>query len=221
MTGPWFLYLDESGDLGFDLSKLGRSRYFTICLLAVSGQTRNKAISKAVEKTIRRKLNPKGKRRRLVSELKGTRTSPAVKEYFYRQIAGIHFGIYALTLNKERVYPELQENKDRLYNYLARLILDQIPFGEAGDAVNLFIDRSKAQPEIREFDGYLRRQLESKFKPNVPLYIKHRDSQANKGLQAVDMFCYGFYRKYEMGDESWCRVFRSKIRLDDVYLPPK
>lgn len=34
MTGPWFLYLDESGDLGFNPDKPGRSRHFTICILA-------------------------------------------------------------------------------------------------------------------------------------------------------------------------------------------
>jgi hypothetical protein len=43
MPGPWFLYLDESGDLGLDPDKQGRSRYFTICILAVSTTTRNRA----------------------------------------------------------------------------------------------------------------------------------------------------------------------------------
>lgn len=84
MAGPWFLYLDESGDLGFDPDKKGRSRFFTICILAVSTPARNRALALAVRKTIKRLLNPKGRRKRLVEELKGNATSLRVKEYFFR-----------------------------------------------------------------------------------------------------------------------------------------
>jgi hypothetical protein len=143
MTGPWFLYLDESGDLGFNLDKPGRSRHFTICILAVSTTTRNRTVASAVKKTLARKLNPKDKRRRLVNEIKATATSFAVKEYFFSQLTGVRFGLYALTLNKDRLYPELQRQKDRTYNYLARLILDQLPLENAADAVNLVLDRRK------------------------------------------------------------------------------
>jgi hypothetical protein len=167
MTGPWFLYLDESGDLGFNPDREGRSRYFTICILAISTTTKNRAIAAAVRKTLRRLLNPKRKRKRIVQELKGNATSLRVKEYFFRQITGVHFGIYALTLNKERLYPELQNQKERLYNYLARLILNQLPFENADDTVNLILDRRKRGAQIQEFNRYVQRQLEDRIPPNV------------------------------------------------------
>jgi hypothetical protein len=56
MTGPWFLYLDESGDLGFNPDKPGRSRNFTICILAVSTTTRNRTVASAVKKTLARMI---------------------------------------------------------------------------------------------------------------------------------------------------------------------
>lgn len=93
MTGPCCLYPDESGDLGFNPDKPGRSRHFTICILAISTTTRNRTVASAVKKTLVRKLNPKGKRRRMVKEIKATATSFEVTEYFFRQLTGVRFGL--------------------------------------------------------------------------------------------------------------------------------
>ena len=219
MTGPWFLYLDESGDLGFDWAKPGTSHYFTICILAVRTVTRNKTVSNAVKKTLRRKIQPRRKRKRTTDELKGTRTSLEVKEYFFNQLTGVHFGIYALTLNKKRLYAELSENKERTYNYLARLILDQIPFEVADTSVELVLDRRKNKTQAADFNHYVKVQLKNRLSPKVPLFIYHRDSRSNNCLQAVDLFSYGIFRKYEGGDERWFRVFKGKVLYEDVFLP--
>jgi hypothetical protein len=87
----WFLYLDESGDLGFDFSTKHPSRFFTVCILVVQGIEQNRRILAAVKKTIRRKLS-----RRVRPELKGTRTSLGVRTHFYEQIENVPFDIYAL-----------------------------------------------------------------------------------------------------------------------------
>jgi hypothetical protein len=221
MTGPWFLYLDESGDLGFNPDKPGRSRHFTICILAVSTTTRNRTVASAVKKTIARKLNPKSKRRRRVKELKGTATNFEVKEYSYRQLSGVRFGLYAVTLNKDRLYPELQKQKDRTYNYLARLILEHLPIENARDTVNLILDKRKNRKERREFNSYIQRELASRLSPEVKLRIAHQDSVNNHCLQAADLFCWEIFRKYERLDNCWYEVFRGKVRYDSLYLPPK
>jgi hypothetical protein len=221
MTGPWFLYLDESGDLGFDPDKRGRSRHFTICILAVRTPTRNRTIAAAVRKTINRRLNPKGKRHRLVEELKGSATSLSVKQFFFRQLTGVHFGIYGLTLNKERLYPYLQKEKERFYNYLARLILDQLPFEDAEGSVNLILDKRKNRHQRQDFNHYIQRELENRLAPGVHLRIIHENSKDNPGLQAADLFSWGIFRKHERGDGAWYEVFQGKVRYDHVYLPPK
>ncbi|MCL6472715.1 MAG: DUF3800 domain-containing protein [Firmicutes bacterium] len=65
----WYLYLDESGDLGFDFINKNPSRFFTVTILATEGIKNNRFIKKAVKATLKRKLNPPGKRKRLVEEL--------------------------------------------------------------------------------------------------------------------------------------------------------
>lgn len=208
------LYLDESGDLGFDLFTKRPSKFFTITILAVSGNENNRQLIKGVKKTLQRKLT-KQKR----NELKGSKDSLQLKNYFYKQVSDISFEIYALTLNKKKVYRRLSIRRDRVFNYMARRVTEQVPLDQASNQIVLFVDKSKGKREIAEFNSYLIQQLEGTINPRVPFEILHRRSVDTPGLQAADLFSWGIYRKHERKDSSWYRVFQSKIRLDDVYLP--
>lgn len=217
----WFLYLDESGDLGFDFVNKKPSNHFTITILAVSEWDRNRAIIKAADKTLKRKLNRRFFRKRIVHELKATETTPSVKKYLYDQLKNVKFALYSITLNKRRVYKELAEKKSHVYNYISRLVLDKIPFEHAPERVYLIIDKSKSKPEIQEFNKYIIEQLKGKLDPKVPLDINHFLSIENKGIQVADMFCWGIFRKYERKDIEWYDVFKDKIQYDTLYLPEK
>ena len=128
--------------------------------------------------------------------------------------------IYSVVLNKERVYPKLKtkQGKKKLYNFLARFILEKVDLRNHGTAVNLIIDRSKNREEIRDFNNYVANQLEGLLPLNVPLYITHELSQDNTGLQVVDLFCWGLFRKYESNDTKWYDVFKEAIGFEDEYL---
>lgn len=212
----WFLYLDESGDLGFDFVTKKPSRFFTIAVLVIKGQANNRALINAVKHTIKRKL---WKKLSGAYELKGSKSSIEIKQYFYDRIAQIDFKIYALTLNKKRVYKELLSNKERIYNYIARLVIDQIDLNDADPRVMLILDKSKSGYEIGEFNSYLLRQISGKLDPKVPLDIVHKISHQMLGLQAVDLFAWGIFRKYERKDNEWFDMFKTKIAYDKMYLP--
>jgi hypothetical protein len=209
-----YLYLDESGDLGFDFFAKKPSKYFTVTVMLVQGIENRRKIAKAVKRTLHKKLP-----RTSANELKGAKQSLDVKRYFYRHVEPVPFELYALTLNKRRVYDYLFQKKDRVYNFIARKVLDVIPFGNATARVGLVIDRSKSGKEIKEFDDYLIRQLSGRIEPSMPLDIDHHLSHEDLLLQAVDLFSWGIFRKYERSDSRWCDIFRSKIKYDDLYLP--
>ncbi|MDP2603471.1 MAG: DUF3800 domain-containing protein [Deltaproteobacteria bacterium] len=141
-----------------------------------------------------------------------------MKRYVYSLVRPIRFGVYALTLNKRRVYEELTQKKDRVYNFVARQVLDQAPIEKASTRVQLVIDKSKNRREIGEFNAYLVRQLQSRLDPKVPLDIYHHSSHENLGIQAADLFSWGVFRKYERGDVKWYDVFSEKVLYDDRYL---
>lgn len=215
----WHLYLDESGDLGFDFVNKKPSKYFTICVVAVPSLQANKTLFKAVEKTLHRKVNPTHKRRRITQELKGADTAFEVKEYFWKQIEKVSFSVYSITLNKRKVYPKLIENPPRVYNWVTRQVLDHIPLERNGDnRIELVIDKSKGKPEIQDFNQYIRHNLEARINPSTPLDIYHWDSKQNKGLQIADMLCWGIFQKYERGKDEWYTVYQEKVLFDKLYL---
>lgn len=209
----WNLYLDESGDLGFDFVNKKPSKFFTITVLAVRNGNQKK-LTKAVKITLRRKF----KARQKVDELKGAKCSLKIKKYFFNQAKDIKFAIYAITLNKIRVYDRLAKDKERVYNYVTKLVLEQIPFHNADTQVEIVIDRSKTKKNIAEFNQYIIRQIKSKFDPRVPLNIHHFNSKEDFCLQAVDMFCWGIFRKYENRDCEWLDVYKEKVIYDEQYL---
>ena len=213
------IYLDESGDLGFDFSKPKTSRKFVITLLVCQNRDAIDCFRKAVSRTLKNKLNHK-KGDRKVQELKGTGTTIEVKQYFYRHLLRDGWELYSVVLNKTRVNDDLRKShtKKKLYNFLARFILEKIDLNNAAPAVTLVTDRCKNREEIQDFNSYVANQLEAMLPLNVPLNIYHERSHDNQGLQAVDLFCWGIFRKFEMGDSAWYDVYREAIVFETEYL---
>jgi hypothetical protein len=48
--------------------------------------------------------------------------------------------------------------------------------------------------------------------------LYHERSHDNQGLQAVDLFCWGIFRKYETGDAEWYDMYRDAIAFETEYL---
>ncbi len=216
-----FIYLDESGDLGFDFRKDKTTRKFVITLLVCYSDDARREFKKAARRTLKNKLNRKKRGSRSITEIKGTDTTLDVKKYFLRNVRNGEWAIYALALNKGRVEPRLRSKvgKKKLYNFLARFLLEKLDLSGAARNVELVVDRCKNKEEMKDFNQYLVNQLESLLPLNTALNIIHLTSEESAGLQAVDLFCWGIFRKYEYGDREWYEVYHSKIRYETEYLP--
>ena len=216
-----YIYLDESGDLGFDFTKGGTTRFFVITLLVIHSNEVNKKMLKMVERTIKEKINRNKKGKDITLEFKGSNTDIKAKEYFYRHIKDDHFDIFTLILNKARVLQSLRGKKEKLYNFVSRKLLEKCQFHKAEDRVILTVDKRKNKEEIRDFNRYLFNELRALIPLKVPFEQYHEASYVHKGLQAVDVFCWGIYRKYERADLEWYTYFVKKIKEEIVYLPEK
>jgi len=212
-----YLYLDESGDLGFDFVNKKPSTFFTICVLAIKGRDNDRALANVVRTVARRKLFMGSKRS--PAELKGSTTSLEIKRYFYKKASHIDFKLYSVTLNKKLAYPHLAKDKERIYNYIARLTLEHVNFRDAAVRVIMTVDKSKSRQRIIEFNTYIVSQIQALLDPLVPLDIFHMNSIESPSLQAVDMFAWGISRKYEKEDIEWFNVFKARVCADRVYLP--
>lgn len=218
-----FIYLDESGDLGFNFKKAKTTNKFVITLLVCNTQKAPKQFKMAVRRTLINKINRKRKKPTFVMELKGTNTNIKVKKYFFRQLKNHTWQLYTVILNKERVDSHLctKAGKSKLYNFLARFIIEKLPLRTTFTNVRLVVDRCKNREEIRDFNLYVQNQIEALLPLNTGLKIEHLNSQESPGLQAADLFCWGIFRKYEFEDTQWYNVYSDKIRYETEYLPVK
>lgn len=209
-----FLYLDESGDLGFDFENKNPSRYFVVTLLQ---SHTHKPIKNAVTRTLRR--TNKLLKKEPLPELKGANIKLRQKLYFYQQLSNCQdWHLYTAILDKKRLLLNTgkPENKDRLYNIIAHTALEQIVFPKNVDFINLIVDRSKSKTEIQLFNNYIKQHLETQVPLKTTINITHEFSHSNAGLQAVDLFCWGISRKYEHHDTSWYDVFSKNIQPEEV-----
>ncbi len=212
----WHLYLDESGDLGFDFSEKKSSKFFTITILVLCGDIDNKALLQAAKRTVRKKLNPKNQNK--IHELKGTNTKLEVKKYFYNQVKNIEFRIYSITLRKADIVG-LVKDKEHLYNLVARQVIDKISVEEFNDnGIELVVDRSKGKLGISDFNVLIGSRLEEKIRSDIVINIHHLRSHENHGIQACDLFSYGIFLYREKGDNKWREIFADKIWCEEMYL---
>jgi len=215
-----FIYLDESGDLGFDFNKKKTTKKFVITLLVCNSDAARKEFGKAIRRTLKSKLNRSKNKSRRITELKGTNTTLKIKKYFFRQVKNDDWAIYALALNKGRVQPHLRTKigKKKLYNFLSRLLLEKLPLSSVEQNVEMIVDRSKNKKETKDFNQYLFNQIEALLPLNTAFDISHLSSQESAELQATDLFCWGIFRKYEHDDEEWYDIFKDKISYETDYL---
>lgn len=216
-----YLYLDESGDLGFSPVKKGSSKKFIITVLVCSSDLSRRNIRQAIRRTIKSKIN-KGKKKKHMQELKGSKTDFKIKKYFFEKVKNNGWEIFTLALNKSRVHDDLKtkSGKKKLYNFLSRILIEKMAprLQCAKQNVELFVDKSKNSEEIRDFNDYLANQLEALLPLNTFLHIYHLSSAESFELQAVDLFCWGIFRKYELNDFEWYDVFKTKITYETEYL---
>lgn len=194
-----FLFMDESGDLG----KLG-SKYFTVVVVLVHDA---KALSRIIKRVRERKLK---KKLRQLNEVKANNSNEAIRNYVLSEINKTSCSISALVVLKDKVKDDLFEHKDKLYNYLCGLLLEQITLNV--DIVDITIDKRESNKILRDdFNQYIERKIKSKIN-GITVRIKHLESHASNELQAVDFVAWAVHRKFAQRDESYYNLVKSKIK---------
>jgi len=197
------VYIDESGDLG----KQG-SEYFIIAAIVTDDPLKLERIVKNVRQ---RKLK---KKIREMPELKANKSNRVIRESILKKVRKTDCQIFAIIVEKKKIYDRLFNTKDRLYNYICKNLLDKI------DAVGIqkltiVVDKKHTNTLIRKnFDHYIKTSLCR----NCSVEIQHRDSQASKALQVVDFVAWSIHRKFNHNDNSYWTIIEEKIMNRDKLL---
>ena len=218
-----YIFLDESGDLGFDFNNKNPSIFFSITILVCYSPNDFFSFKSAVKRTLSSKFNPK-KTKNTTTELKGTNTTLLVKQFFYKHLlksSHQEWKIYSIVIDKRQLIKKFNMplNPHRLYNLLSREIIERVNFSEIKSNVQLIVDKCKGGYERSVFDYYLKTHIEPNLPLNISLHVSHELSHNNAGLQAVDLFCHGIIRKHSNNDVSWYSSFADKIVEEVKWIP--
>jgi hypothetical protein len=209
-----YIFMDESGDLGFDPAKKS-SKYFMVTFLAVSQK-------RPLEKTIRKIYQGlKRKYRMRGGILHAFKEEPITRMRFYRELARKDARIMVLYLNKQRIYTKLNEEKPALYASIANTLLDRIMTkGLVGseEEIELIASRRETSRFLNQsFRSYLEDQVKSNHERRISVSIKTPHEE--KLLQAADLVSWAIFRKYEHQDESYCRLIQEMIVEESSLFP--
>ncbi|MFA5829505.1 MAG: DUF3800 domain-containing protein [Candidatus Gracilibacteria bacterium] len=198
-----YIFLDESGDLGFGKKS---SKFFVITFLFVENK---RVIEKVVSKT---HAELKKIHRTKSGILHCFHEKPITRQRLLARIAQKNCMIMTIYLEKEKVYTKLPDEKIVLYNYVANILLDRI-FSKKlhGDhKVILIASRKETNKFLNEnFKNYLSSQIKNNHQ--IDLQIEIKTPHDEKALQAVDFISWSIYRKYEYKDHNYYDLFKEKI----------
>lgn len=207
-----YIFLDESGDLGFNKSKKRSSKYFIIAFLFTDDKRPIEKIVKTTHRTLKRKHRQKGNSLHCYHEKPITRTRLLTK------LNQKDIKIMTVYLNKTKVYTKLHQQKDVLYNFVTNILLDRICTKRLipkDKQINLIASRKETNKFLNNnFKDYLENQVQSnhKIKMNVEIKTPHEE----KSLQAIDFISWSIFRKYEYDDESYYEIFKDNIYEENI-----
>lgn len=204
-----YIFLDESGDLGFNFNKKKTSKYFVVTFLFVKEKN---SLEKMVKKTFKgfskKEIKTHGGVLHAYKETPRTRQK-LLNLFRERNVSDI----LVIYLNKKKVYTKLQDEKQVLYNYVTNILLDRvctkklIPIDEK---ITLIASRRETNKFLNQnFSSYLKNQVKNNHKLDIDIEIK--SSSQEKALQVVDMISWSIFRKYEHSDESYYNLIKQDI----------
>jgi hypothetical protein len=211
-----YIFLDESGDLGFDFKKKKTSKFFVISCLFVNEKG---PVEKIVKKTF------SGFNKKEVKSHSGVlhayKEKPIIRQKVLGSLSEKRVSIISIYLNKSKVYTRLQDEKHVLYNYVANILLDRICTKKlipVDQPIKLVASRRETNKFLNQnFCDYLDLQISGNHKLKIVIEIK--TPQEEKCLQIVDFVCWSIFRKREHGDESYANLVK-KIIVEESPLFP-
>jgi hypothetical protein len=200
-----YVYLDESGDLGFGQ---GGTKYFTIAFVIVEAPIPFRRCVKAVKTRhhIPRQV-----------ELKGSTTRGIIKKDLLSRFVRLNMEVHAITVKKENVGPKLRKETNILYNYMVGLsLVERILQEPVGAKVFINVDRRIISITSGfNFNEYLRYKIWYEGeRRDIDLEIYHLDSHQTYAIQGIDVICNSIFRKYNSNNYDLFNIIRGKVRND-------
>jgi hypothetical protein len=200
-----YVYLDESGDLGFSQRS---TRYLTIAFVVLENPI---PFGRCVRKIKKKYGIPRN------VELKAYNTKELIKSDLLNSFMSHDMEFHAITVKKSNVEPKLRRNTNILYNYTVGLLLVERILKEPKDTkVVINVDRRIIKvPTGFNFNQYLINKIwYENERSDIDLNIYHLDSSQSYAIQGIDVVCNSIFRKYNSTYYRLFNIIKGKVKSD-------
>lgn len=200
-----YLFLDESGDLGF---KYASTRYFMISFVLTDDR---RGLEKMVKRIFRgfSKTEKKSHGGVLHAYSETPQTRKKLLALFH---AHTQSRVFVICVDKEKVSADLRDKKHTFYNFIVSTLLKRLYAKNilpTDKRVCLIASRRETNKLLNEnFITYLKRQTK---RYNADLQITIRKQDEEKALQVTDIVSWAVFRKYEYEDDTYYSLLQDSI----------
>ncbi|KKQ18675.1 MAG: hypothetical protein US31_C0002G0020 [Berkelbacteria bacterium GW2011_GWA1_36_9] len=202
-----YIFLDESGDLGFNFTKKKTSKFFIITILFAKDKRPIEKVVKKIHSALKKKHKQKS------GVLHSYHEKPITRKRLLRLLVNKEIKILTIYLNKQKVYTKLQNQKEVLYNYVTNILLDRICSKKLiplDKKIILVASQKETNKFLNlNFKSYLKEQVKINHRLDIDIEIKTPHEE--KSLQAVDFASWSIFRKYEYNDNVYYNIFKKLI----------
>ncbi len=210
-----YIFMDESGDLGFDLTKSKTIKYFIATLLLCASKSSVERVAKKVLSAEARdtKQHP--------GVLHAVHSKPRTRLKLLNKLAQQDVSILTIYLNKQKVHTKLQDEKQVLYNFVTNILLDRLMTQKlipTNEPIILVASRRETNKYFNDnFKSYLANQVKANHQLQLQMEIK--TPYQEKGLQVVDFASWAIFRNREHGDDTYYNLIKGKIVEESPLFP--
>jgi len=206
------LFLDESGCLGFDLSRNKSSKYFVITILCVPSECKG-SLEKLVKKVFGGFAPHELKTH--ANTLHFAKEKPQTRKKLLGLLANRKdVSVMVIYFNKVKINSIFKNQPQLIYKYMTGILLNQIfanqPKYSKSKGIRLIASRRETNKFLNQaFKEYIEEQVLKKHKIKLEVIIQ--SSESEKCLQIVDGVCWSIFRKYEHQDYSYAEIIQHLI----------
>jgi hypothetical protein len=206
------LICDESGNLGKD------GRYFIIaCIDTVE--------CKSLHNVMKNKLKQIKSAHPTLSgcghEIKAYGAFPSVKEQVLEAIARKNLTISYVVADKQHIEEKLIKDKNILYNYLMKLLLDKlITEADKNSKINIIRDDISTKAGSKNsFREYISIHFNYELQYNLDLNIEYKNSGSGDAyiIQAADYVANALYTQYEHNKGNYAAIIEGKQNINILF----
>ena len=208
------IFVDETGDLGFDFTKAGTSGYFLIAFLITDDP---KTVQSEIKKIFRSMSKAERKHARGVLHAYYEKKDTRIR--LLRKLSEKDIKIALMVFNKKKAL--ITEDVNVIYNSMVTSLINRLYIDghiEVDEEIYLTASQSNTNKRLNE---QFKTVVLSESKP-TSLKVEIKKPYDEKALQAVDFIAWSFGNKYETSESSYADIVKDKLIGEySYYLQPE